>query len=229
MKIVNDISSLTHNVLNAFTQHDKQSAFTVAISGIDASGKGYTAKLLQGELESKGYKVANLNIDPWQNPIPMRLRDENAAANVYKNVFKWDDFFEQLVFPLQKTKSIYLATQGIRSDADVYYPLIYDHKNIDVLLIEGILLFKKKYLSLYDYKIWVNCSFETGLQRAIHRNVEKLEKERLIRDYEKFYYAAQRMHFREDDPQKTADVIFYNDLVLSEGIRDEQENEKKDN
>ena len=204
------ISELSQNVLDAFAKHSKASLFTVAISGIDASGKGYTAKFLQEELGLKGYKVANINIDPWQNPIAVRLRKENAAENVYENIFKWDEFFDQLIFPLQKNKSIYLETEGIRGDADVYYPLIYDHINLDILLIEGILLFKKKYISHYDYKIWIDCSFETGLQRAIERNVERLDKERLIHDYKTFYYAAQRLHLEKDDPQKAADVIFNN-------------------
>ena len=214
---ISSISELSQNISDAFAKHCRASLFTIAISGIDASGKGYTAKLLQEELDSKGYRVANINIDPWQNPIAVRLRKENAAENVYENIFRWTDFFEQLIFPLQKNKSIYLETEGIRSDADIYYPLVYDHTDIDILLIEGILLFKKKYLEHYDRKIWIDCSFETGLQRAVQRNVERLYEERLIHDYEIFYYAAQRLHFEKDDPKKTADVIFSNDLVLSKG------------
>jgi uridine kinase len=210
MTTVKDLSSLTQRVINSFGMHDKQTALTIAISGIDASGKGYTTKLLQNELEAKGYKVANINIDPWQNPIPVRLRKENAAENVYENIFRWNNFFEQLILPLKQNKSIYLVTNGILSDADIYYPLVYDYKNIDIILIDGILLFKKKYLSFYDYKIWIDCSFQTGLQRAIKRNVEKLDEERLIHDYDTYYYAAQRLHFERDKPKQVADIIFDN-------------------
>lgn len=213
-EILNDIPSLTTKGTDAFLHHDKKTAFTVAISGIDASGKGYTANLLQQDLESKGYNVANINIDPWQNPIPVRLKKENAAENVYENIFRWNDFFEQLIFPLQKNNCIYLETQGIRTDADVYYPLIYDYKNIDILIVEGILLFKRKYLPYYDFKIWIDCSFKTSLERAIKRNVENLEKERLFADYDTYYYAAQRLHFEKDDPQRAADIIFYHDVPL---------------
>ena len=208
---MDQVSELAAKIVEEYKQHSSPSLFTVAISGIDASGKGYITSLLKSELEKRGYHVANINIDPWQSPISIRLRKENAAANVYENIFRWNDFFEQLVFPLQRNKMIYLETQGIRSDADVYYPLIYDYKKIDILLIEGILLFKKKYVSYYDLKIWVDCSFETGLQRAIERNVEKLDKERLIYDYETYYYATQRLHFEIDNPQQAVDVIFYND------------------
>lgn len=211
MLVVNDIPSLAKEVLNAYANHNKKTVFTVVISGIDASGKGYITKLLQQNLESNAYKVANINIDPWQNPIPVRLRNENPAENIYENIFRWNDFFEQLIFPLQKNKGIYLETMGIRSDADIYEPLAYDFRDLDILLIDGILLLKKKYLSYYDYKIWIDCSFETGLKRALERNVERLDVERLMHDYHTFYYAAQRLHLLKDEPLATVDLIFMND------------------
>jgi uridine kinase len=212
---MNPVHELTEKITERYKQHSSSAAFTVAISGIDASGKGCITKLLQEELENRGYKAANINIDPWQNPIPVRLKKENAAENVYENIFRWNDFFEQLLFPLKKNKSIYLEMQGIQSDADIYYPLIYDYKDIDILLIEGILLFKKKHLCYYDYKIWIECTFETGLKRAIKRNVEKLDEERLIQDYHTFYYPAQRLHFERDCPVAAADIIYDNNLTTS--------------
>ena len=213
--MISDTEILVQFLVRAFQKHNSPSLFTVGISGIDASGKGFLTGLVQQELNNLGYKVANINIDPWQNPLRVRLQKENAAENLYENIFQWDRFFNQLIFPLQLHKSIYLETNGIKSDADIYYPLLYDYSDLDILLIEGILLFKKKYIGYYNYKIWVDCSFDTGLQRAISRNVENLPKERLISDYETFYYAAQRLHFEKDDPQKAADIIFNNDLVLT--------------
>jgi len=210
--MINNIGVLAQNVILSYKDHHSDSLFTVAISGIDASGKGYVSKLLYRKLETDGFKVATINIDPWQNPISVRLKNENAAENMYDNIFRWDQFFDQLILPLQRKKSIYLKTKGIRTDTDIYYELIYDYLDLDILLIEGILLFKRKYLLHYDYKIWIDCSFETGLQRAIQRNVEKLDKERLIENYNKYYYAAQRLHFERDDPQSASDVIFRNDL-----------------
>lgn len=204
------ISELVSAIIDRFKTHQLPGAFTVAISGIDAAGKGYISQQLNGELTKKGYRVALVNIDPWQNPIPIRLQKENAAQNIYENIFRWDDFFERLIFPLQKHKGIYLETEGIRSDADIYYPLVYDFTNIDILLIDGILLLKKKYLAYYDYKVWIDCSFETGLRRALKRNIENLDDERLLSDYHTFYYPAQRYHFKKDDPQEAADFVFDN-------------------
>lgn len=207
---MDSVHDLTDKLVERYRPNTSSSAFTAAISGIDASGKGYIAKLLQQELENRGFKVANINIDPWQNPMAVRLKKENAAENFYESGFRWNEFFGELIFPLQKCRSIYLETKGIQTDADIYYPLLYNYRNIDILLLEGIFLFKRKYLSYYDYKIWVDCTFETGLKRALQRNVEKLGEEGLIHDYKTYYYPAQRLHFKKDNPCQTAEFNFDN-------------------
>ena len=187
----NSVKKLSELVLKEYKSYGKQNVFTVAISGIDASGKGFVSNLLESELEAQDLKIANINIDPWQNPITLRLQKENPAENFYKLVFRWDDFFTQLITPLKKSGSIYLDTMLIRTDADEYYPHVYDFNDVNILLVEGIFLFKRALLNYYDSKIWIDCSFETGLQRAIARNSENLSKEQLVRDYNAHYYPAQ--------------------------------------
>ncbi len=197
-------------IVDACNRHSAATAFTVAISGIDASGKGYISQQLYQALTGKGYAVALIHTDPWQNPLPVRLKKENPAANFHENVFRWNDLFNRLILPLKKDKGIYLETTGIRTEADIYYPLIYDLRNIDIILIEGIFLFKQEYLSFYDLTIWTDCSFETGLRRAIQRNAECLDTKTLIHDYHTFYYPAQRYHFKKDHPAAHADFVIDN-------------------
>lgn len=192
-----DISIPASDIIRKFRQHKPGSAFTVAISGIDAAGKGYISKLLQTALKEQGFHTALIHIDPWQNPLPVRLVKENAAQNVYENIVRWDDLFDQLILPLKKNWHIYLETKGIRTDADIYYPLTYDLRNIDILLVEGIFLLKQELLSCYDFRIWIECSFKIRLQRAISRNAENLDPGALLHDYHTFYFPAQRHHFEK--------------------------------
>ncbi|HEV8287197.1 MAG TPA: hypothetical protein VGQ09_22970 [Chitinophagaceae bacterium] len=201
-------------IIQNFYAHSADHVFTVAISGIDASGKSYVTKLLEDELRTHGLKIANINLDPWQNPIPVRLQKVNAAENFYKNVFRWNDIFSKLIIPLRKTGNIQHNERLIRTHADEYYDFRFDYNEIDVLLIEAIFLFQEKYLGYYDFKIWIDCSFETGLKRAIQRNVEKLDAEQLMRDYNTYYYPAQRYHFEKDNPRTFADVIHCNDELI---------------
>lgn len=208
--MVTQLSELCDAIVKQYQKHSYPVAFTIAISGIDASGKGYISRLLHDEIEAKGYKVATINIDPWHNPISERLQKQNPGENFYDHAFRWHDLFTQLIFPLQKNRNIHLETMLIRTNADEYYSYTYDYKEIDILLVEGIFLFRKEFLSYYDWKIWIDCSFENAMKRAIQRNVEKLDEQQLIQDYNTYYYPAQLYHFKNDNPEGIADFIFAN-------------------
>jgi uridine kinase len=210
----NNVKKLTELVLREYRSCRYQDVFTAAISGIDASGKGFVSNSLQNELEKQDLKIANINIDPWQNPISLRLQMENPAENFYEKVFWWDDFFTELITPLKKNGSIYLETMLIRTDADEYYPHVYNFNDVNILLVEGIFLFMRGLLNYYDSKIWIDCSFKTGLQRAIARNSENLSEGQLVHDYSTYYYPAQHYHFQHDNPQKSSDIIYCNDELL---------------
>src|SRR5215471_342815 len=130
-KMIESTKKFSKLILQRFYDHTPDHVFTVAISGIDASGKGYIAKRLETELTAKGLRVANINIDPWQNPISIRLKEENAAENFYKNVFRWDDVFARLIIPLRNTRTVHLTTRLIRTHADEYFDCEFDFRNID--------------------------------------------------------------------------------------------------
>lgn len=205
------IKKLCKLILQKYYDHTPDHVFTVAISGIDAAGKGYIAKRLENELAGKGLRIANVNLDPWQNPVPVRFKKQNAAENFYHNVFRWDDVFAQLIIPLRQNGNIQLTSRLIRTHADEYYDFNFRYDGINILVVEGIFLFQPKYLGYYDFKIWIDCSFDTGLQRAIKRNVEKLCVQKLREDYETYYYAAQRFHLQKDNPLEMADYIYDNE------------------
>jgi uridine kinase len=112
-----------------------------------------------------------------------------------------------LIIPLRKARSIHLATRLICSHADEYFDFVFDFRNTDILLVEAIFLFQEKLLTHYD-NVWIDCSFETGLKRAIKRNVERLSEQKLMEDYQAYYYTAQRYHFTKDDPRHLSDLIF---------------------
>jgi uridine kinase len=82
---------------------------------------------------------------------------------------------------------------------------------VDVILLEGIYLLKEAYRQLYDLSIWIECSFETALKRAVARAQEGLTPAETIRAYQTFYFPAQRLHFEFDAPMRAADIVLRND------------------
>ena len=80
-----------------------------------------------------------------------------------------------------------------------------------MILLEGISLLKAPYRRHYDLAAWIDCSFETALDRAIERAQEGLSPEETERAYRSIYFPAQQIHFTRDDPRASADVVLSND------------------
>ncbi len=186
-------------------------ALLAGMSGIDGSGKTELSKRLARELEHAGLRTALICIDPWQNPQTVRFGGPDPGLHFYDHAIRFDELFAELVDPLVKTRSIHLTVRGIRTDRDVWDDLLYDFDHVDVVLLEGILIFQQRFVKRYDLRIWVECSFETAGRRAVARNVEDLPAERLIEDYDRIYHVAQRHHLLIDDPKAHADIVLIND------------------
>ena len=86
----------------------------------------------------------------------------------------------------------------------------YVFEDIDVIVLECIFLFKRRYRHHFDLAIWIDCSFERALERAIRRSQEGLPEGETVRAYQTIYFPAQRIHFERDQPREAADVIIDN-------------------
>lgn len=119
--------------------------------------------------------------------------------------------FEKLILPIMKNRSIRLTADIVEETASNYRKHEYLYKNIDVILLEGIFLFKRDFREFFDLKIWIECSFEVALKRAVERSQENLQPEETVKAYETIYFPAQKIHFAKDSPQELADLIYKND------------------
>lgn len=182
----------------------------VGISGIDASGKGFITAKLAEKLRDKNLNAANINIDGWLNLPHIRFNNENPGRHFYEFGIRFDEMFEKLIFPLQKNRSIKLTANFMEETAARYRKENYEFKNIDVILLEGIFLFKNEFKNYFDLKIWIECSFKTALKRAVSRSQENLSPEETVKAYETIYFPAQKIHFQNDKPRASADLIFHN-------------------
>jgi len=188
-------------------------AYLAAISGVDGSGKTHLSRIIADRTEALGLRVALIGIDPWHNPQPIRFggATDDPGRHFYYYVIRFADLFEQLVEPLVARRSIRLETKGIRTDRDVWDDFVYAFDDIDVVLLEGILLFQPALVDRYDLRIWIECSFETAVRRALDRNVENLPEAQLREDYARIYHAAQRLHLTKDAPQTRAELVVVNE------------------
>lgn len=187
----------------------------VALTGIDGSGKGFVASRLLAELSSRGLRTVVINIDGWLHLPAVRFAEVDPAVHFYENAIRFDDLFLQLVLPLRAARSLRLEADFAEETAAEYRRHLYAFDNVDVILLEGIYLLKREFVVHYDCSIWIDCSVETALERAVSRAQEGLSPEQTARAYRTIYFPAQQVHFRRDDPKGAADVIVTNDPQLS--------------
>jgi uridine kinase len=211
---VADIDALARAVLGARQSVPARESLLVAISGVDGSGKGYVAERLVSSLSARGLNAVTLHADDWLSLPHERFNEDRPAAHFYRHAIRFDEMFEQLVLPLKHTRSVHVDVDFAEETASEYKRVSLRYENVDVIVLEGIYLLKRAYRELYDFSVWIDCGFETALERALVRAQEGLGPDATTRAYETIYFAAQLIHFRLDDPRATADAILINDPRL---------------
>ncbi|MBD2295740.1 uridine kinase [Anabaena sphaerica FACHB-251] len=208
-----NIQDLADSILQKQSELSVDRGFLVAVSGIDGSGKGYITEKLITALNHQNVNAVSINLDAWHKLPSERFNSENLAQHFYHHAFHFDDLFQQLILPLKNQRMINLTTvlTGITGISQTYN---YQFENVDVIVLEGIFLLKRSLQHFYDFKIWIDCSFATALERAIQRNQEGIPLEQIIDDYQKIYFPAQKEHLSIDNPKSIADVIYINDFKL---------------
>ena len=188
-------------------------AVLVGISGIDASGKGFVTAKLADALRAKLLNVAVISADDWLNLPHVSINCDNYAEHFYDHAIRFDEMFERLIVPLKYHREINITADCADAKATTYRERRYDFRNIDIVLLEGIFLFKRGYRHQFDLSVWIDCSFECALERAIERGQEGLPPTETSEAFETIYFPAQRIHLARDEPREAADCIVTNDEV----------------
>lgn len=211
------ISEAARAIVNRRALVPAEQSLLAAVSGIDGCGKGYIAAALHAELSRRGFVVALINIDGWLNLPQVRFSKSKPATHFYEQGLRFDEMFEQLVLPLKMRRSCRIEMDFAEETATVYRKQLVEFRNVDIALVEGIYLLKRPFQARYDISFWVDCSFDTALERAIARAQEGLPPDQTVRAYQTIYFPAQRIHFRRDRPQLAATHIIANDPRLTRG------------
>lgn len=191
------------------SQSSSGKALLIGISGIDGSGKGFIANEIFQYLRNEN--VALVHLDGWLNLPDVRFSPHEPAKHFYDHAIRFEEMFTQLILPLKNNRSIDLIADYTEETAHKYRREHYLYSDIDIILLEGIYLFKKTYRHYFDLAIWIESTFEKALERAIRRLQEGLSVDETIRAYEQIYFPAQHIHFQEDHPQDSADFTILNE------------------
>ena len=120
--------------------------------------------------------------------------------------------FEQIL-PLREKRRINLTADCADAKTTSYRKQCYEFRKIHIILLEGIFLFKSAYRHHFDLTVWIDCSFELALKRAIERGQEGLPPAETIKVFKSIYFPAQVIYLTRDNPREAADYIFTNDRL----------------
>ena len=208
------LHTVIDEILDARNTIPSDRSALIAISGIDAGGKGYFTERLVGALQAKGVRTVSVNVDAWLSLPGKRFGTSDPPENYYQNAIRFEEMFTETVFPLRDHGSLRVEINYADETATEYQRRTLQFDDVEVIVLEGIYLMKRSFQSYYDRSIWIECGFETALERAISRGQEGLPPEETIRDYRTIYVPAQELHFQRDDPKGVADLIVNNDERL---------------
>ncbi|MGH9929351.1 MAG: uridine kinase family protein [Pyrinomonadaceae bacterium] len=209
------IDDAVARILNQRAILPEDRSLLVGISGIDGSGKGFVAAQIEAHLAQHAIAAARINVDDWLKLPDERFSPIDPGKHFYEHAIRFDEFFTQLVLPLRDHRSLSLSADFAEETARKYRKHTYSFKNVGVILVEGIFLFKREQRKLFDLAIWTDCSFPTALARALKRGQEGLPPAATIWAYETVYFPAQRIHQDRDNPQDSADLVLDNDPYLN--------------
>ena len=209
-----DFEGVVEKIIDARRSVPVQRSVLVAVTGIDGCGKGYVATQIANALQARGLHTACINIDGWLNLPHWRFSNVNPAEHFYLHAIRFDQMFVELVLPLRDRRSIRIEAEYAEETAIAYRRHIYEFENIDVIVLEGIYLLKRAFQSYYDLSFWIECSFDTALERAIARAQEGLLPEETVAAYRRIYFPAQAIHLDRDNPRTGATAGINNDSKL---------------
>lgn len=213
-----DMDQVVANILRQRALLPNTRSVLVGVSGIDGCGKGYVAKQIEARLALHSIAAANINVDGWLSLPGKRFSANAPAEHFYERAIRFDELFAKLVLPLRDHRSVEVVADFAEETAKDYCQHLYRFRDVGVVVVEGIFLFKREQRKLFDLAIWVDCSFSTALARALEREQEGLSPAATIRAYHTIYFPAQRIHLNQDHPRDCADLIVENDPYLLEDI-----------
>lgn len=174
----NDFDTICANLIPS-----KNKPFILAIDGNCGSGKTTLAATLTSRYDS-----TIISMDDFFLPFSLRThkRLEEAGGNIH-----YERFLSEIAEPLSFNRSKAFDYYKFDCSTGTYTQKIHAVP-ASLIIIEGSYSMHPKFQSLYDYSVFVTCSWETQIKRIEKRSGK--EKLQMFKDYwiplENRYFSA---------------------------------------
>ncbi|SFS31607.1 uridine kinase [Marininema halotolerans] len=211
------IKNIVDSILSLHCNHP----IRVGVSGITASGKTTVANEIAQEIEHRGKNVIRTSIDHFHNCRKIRYRQgKDSAKGYYEDAHDYESFRDKLLIPLGPGGDRVYQTSSFDLARDEPVTPVPKLATSDmVLVVDGTFLFKEVLANQFDYKIFVDTSFDVARKRGAQRDersfgsVEKAEAMFIKR-----YHAASERYLTEHSPKESANVVIMNNDLQNPAV-----------
>lgn len=186
----------------------------VAIDGVDASGKTTLADELALALQASRRQVIRASIDGFHRPRAERYRrGPNSPEGYYLDSFDYVALSDALLAPLgpMGSRIYHRAVFDVRADRPRATPEERAPENA-ILVMDGVFLLRPELDAHWDYRIWVEASFDVAMERALRRDSALFGSEDAAQArYQARYIPGQCLYLEAAHPRERANALFWND------------------
>lgn len=189
----------------------KAKPLIVGVNGVDTSGKTTLTMEFGKYLSKSGFNVQIVHLDDFHNPSSLRNKESDPIISYFNNAFDLKYLEKEILVPIS-TKSlldkelVLLDLQKDQYSSKKRYVVDKD----TIVFVEGVLLYREPIDKYFDFKIYVDVSFEEVLKRALKRDNE-IFGDSVIERYHKKYIPIQERYIENYSPKQKSNVIIDNE------------------
>ena len=190
----------------------------VGINGVDTSGKTTFTKELDRYLSKAGFKTQTILMDDFHNPSEIRNREKDPVISYTNNAFDLAKIERELMKPIATGTIVdkELMLLDIAENKFINEKRYYIDKDT-IVLFEGVLLYREPLDQYFNFRIFIDISFEEMLRRAIKRD-GILFGDKVIERYNNKYIPIQKQYLEKYNPKNISDVVVDNEDYLNPKI-----------
>lgn len=176
----------------------------IGINGAITSGKTTIAKELAEYLQKQKMPVTLVHIDDFHQPRSLRQKEASPAYYLAHalDLARITDLIQRIKSGGLKETWQVLDMGTNEYSKSVEFAITPDH----IVLIEGVLLYQKALVELFDYKVYLDISPEEILKRGKIRDVP-LYGDRILELYRQLLIPVQRLYEETAQPKTNSDLV----------------------
>tara|TARA_B110000285_G_scaffold21275_1_gene20662 strand:- start:1142 stop:1708 length:567 start_codon:yes stop_codon:yes gene_type:complete len=174
------------------TKKQIKTSVIIGINGLDCSGKTYFSKSLKNYFTDMGVSSVVVDIDTFN----LKDIEDQTYESFSKKQFTNKDlemYYSQIIdFNLARKKILELID------------------NYSIIIIEGIFIYKKEFVDLFNIKIFLETSYQIAIKRFQLRQ-KRNNDTRSMEIFKEIWEPSHFLYLKEIDPKNLSDLVINND------------------